>query len=143
MVLITIVSLSWNSDKLGSNFNCDINLLKTMPLLLISTKKSTTFQLIGYTCRFLNKRWILLWKSVKEISPQVTTSESTKSGQGKLISSRFTEKHFQIHNVIKNELTRLSLQVPKKYTPFYSQRTFFKSASALFNFLMNWTSSVA
>ena len=76
-------------------------------------------------------------KSVKEISPQITTSESTKSGRGKLISARFTQKQFQIHDEIKNGLNRLSLQVPKKYTLFYNQRFFFKSVSALLNFLMN------
>ena len=76
-------------------------------------------------------------KSVKEISPQITTSESTKSGRGKLISARFTQKQFQIHDEIKNGLNRLSLQVPKKYTLFYNQRFFFNSVSALLNFLMN------
>ena len=33
MVIITIVSLSSSSDKLGNNFNCDTNLLMTMPSL--------------------------------------------------------------------------------------------------------------
>ena len=39
MVLITIVSLSSSSNKLDNNFNCDTNLLMTMPSLLISNEK--------------------------------------------------------------------------------------------------------
>ena len=37
--LITIVSLSLSSNKLGNNFNCDSNLLMAMSSLLISNKK--------------------------------------------------------------------------------------------------------
>ena len=39
MVLISIVPLSFSSNKLGNNFNCDSNLLIPMSLLLISSKK--------------------------------------------------------------------------------------------------------
>ena len=39
MVLITIVSLSLSSNKLGNNFNCDTNLLIPMSSLLILNKK--------------------------------------------------------------------------------------------------------
>ena len=39
MVVITIVSLSLSSIKLGNNFNCDTNLLMTMSSLSISNKK--------------------------------------------------------------------------------------------------------
>ena len=39
MVLVTIVSLSLSSIKLGNNFNCDTNLLMTMSSSLISNKK--------------------------------------------------------------------------------------------------------
>ena len=34
--------------QLCNNFNCDFNLLIPMSLLLISNKKSTTLQWIGY-----------------------------------------------------------------------------------------------
>ena len=39
MVLITIVSLSLGSNKLGNNFDCDTNLLMPVSSLLISKKK--------------------------------------------------------------------------------------------------------
>ena len=39
MLLITIVSLSLSSNKLGINFNCDTNLLMKISWLLISNKK--------------------------------------------------------------------------------------------------------
>ena len=39
MVLITIVSLSLSSNKLGNNFNCDTHLLIPMSSLLILNKK--------------------------------------------------------------------------------------------------------
>ena len=45
MVLITIVPLSLNSNKLDNNVNCDTNLLMPMSLLLISSKK---LRLLGY-----------------------------------------------------------------------------------------------
>ena len=41
-----IITLS--SNKLGNNFNCDTNLLMTMSSLLISNKKRTILQLVGY-----------------------------------------------------------------------------------------------
>ena len=47
MGLITIVSLSLSSNKLGSNFNCDTNLLMAMSSLLIS-KKQKNYLAIGW-----------------------------------------------------------------------------------------------
>ena len=52
MVLITTVSLSLSSNKLGNNFNYDTSLLMPMLLLLIFFKISTILQLIGcFLCR--------------------------------------------------------------------------------------------
>ena len=48
---------------------------------------------------------------VKEVSPQITISESTKSGQEKLIFSPFTQKQLQIHDGTKNRLNRLSYRL--------------------------------
>ena len=48
MVLITIVSFSLSSNKFGNNFNCDGNLLVSMSSPLISNKKNTILQLIGF-----------------------------------------------------------------------------------------------
>ena len=46
MVLITIVSLSLSSIKLGNSFNCDSNLLMTMSSLLISNKKKNYLTIV-------------------------------------------------------------------------------------------------
>ena len=46
MVLITIVSLSLSSIKLGNNFNCDSNLLMTVSSLLISNKKKNYLTIV-------------------------------------------------------------------------------------------------
>ena len=46
MVLITIVSLSLSSVKLGNNFNCDSNLLMTMSSSLISNKKKNYLTIV-------------------------------------------------------------------------------------------------
>ena len=40
MLLITTVSLSLSSNKLGISFNCDTNLLMKISSLLISNKKN-------------------------------------------------------------------------------------------------------
>ena len=63
------------------------------------------------TCHFLKKRWTLLCKSVKKVSLQITISESTKSGQEKLIFSRFTQKQLQIYDGTENRLNMLSHQL--------------------------------
>ena len=70
MALITIVSLSLSSIKLGNNFNCDIFLLMTVSSLFISNEKSTILQLQywliidwlatnnSFWCRIELKMWI-------------------------------------------------------------------------------------
>ena len=45
---------------------------------------------------YFNERWSRLVKSVKEVSPIITISESKKSGQGRLIFSHNSHrKNFQ------------------------------------------------
>ena len=60
--LITIVSLSSSSNKLGNNFNCDTNLLMRMPSLLISNKKVLSCKWLATNnncwCRKELKMWI-------------------------------------------------------------------------------------
>ena len=51
----------------------------------------------GNLTRFFNKRWTRLYKSVKEVSPQITISESAKSGREQLIFSYDSHKsNFQL-----------------------------------------------
>ena len=72
---------------------------------------------------FFNKKLIRLQKSVEEVSPQITISESKKSGRERLILlTRFIQKQLQIHDGTKNRLNTLShrlllasLEVVTKY----------------------------
>ena len=48
--------------------------------------------------------------SVKEVSPEITISESGKSGLEKLIFSRFMQKQLKIHHGTENRLNTLSHQ---------------------------------
>ena len=57
---------------------------------------------------FWAKIILFLWKSVEDVSPQIKISESTKSGQGKVIFSPFTQKQLEIHDATKNRLNALS-----------------------------------
>ena len=58
---------------------------------------------------FFNKKLIRLQKSVEEVSPQITISESKKSGRERLILlTRFIQKQLQIHDGTKNRLNTLS-----------------------------------
>ena len=58
---------------------------------------------------FFNKKLIRLQKSVEEVSPQITISESKKSGRERLIFlTRFIQKQLQIHDGTKNRLNTLS-----------------------------------
>ena len=63
MVLITIVSLSLSSNKLGNIFNCDINLLMPLSSLLLSNKRVTILNCLAINNSFwchqkLNMWWI-------------------------------------------------------------------------------------
>ena len=180
MALITTVSLSLSSIKLGNNFNCDIYLLMTVSSLFISNKKSTILQLQywliidwlptnnRFWCRmelkmwiscalfeqnrfFLDnvthavlwkKRWTLSWKSVKEVSPPITVSESTKTGRAQLIFSRFTQKQLQIHDGTRNGLKYASIIGTNEIHAFFITNAFF-STQHLLSFLMNWASNHA
>ena len=59
MVLISVVS---SSNKLGNNFNCDTNLLKSMPSLQISNKEVLSCKWLptnnSFWCRQEFKMWI-------------------------------------------------------------------------------------
>ena len=50
-------------------------------------------------------------KSVKEVSPQITISESTKSNWEKLSFLPFTQKQLEIHDGTKNRLNTLLHQL--------------------------------
>ena len=47
----------------------------------------------------------------EEVNPQITISESTKSGGEKLIFSRFTQIQLQIHDGTENRLNTLSHRI--------------------------------
>ena len=64
MVLITIVSLSSSSNKLGNNFNCDTNLLMRMPLLLISNKKVLSCKWLATNNNCWCRKELKIWISV-------------------------------------------------------------------------------
>ena len=64
-------------------------------------EKNQIFLWQSDTCRFLNKGWTRLEKSVKEVSIQINISEFRNTGREKLIFSRFTQKQLQIHNETK------------------------------------------
>ena len=59
-------------------------------------------------CRFLHKIWTLLWKSVKEIIPQITVLEFTKSAREKMTFPPFTQKQLEIYDWTKDILNTLS-----------------------------------
>ena len=66
---------------------------------------------LRYVFTFLKQKVNSFIKSVEEVSPQITISESKKSGREKRIFSRFTQKQLQIHDGIKNSLNTFSYQL--------------------------------
>ena len=89
------------------------------------------------TCCFLNERWTLLQKFVKEVSPEIAILGSSKSGQEKLIFSPFTQEQLQIHDGTKNRLNRLSYRLlegivrgTNEIRAFLEEMILFKTISA-------------
>ena len=66
-MLITIVSLSLCSNKLGNNFDCDTNLMMLMFSLLISNKKVLSCNWLG-----TNKKAVAQTCSVKKVFLEIS-----------------------------------------------------------------------
>ena len=100
-------------EKKKKSFDTSAKLMLFNIFLLTCINMSTCCRLfpivdLRYVFTFLSKRWTRLERSVKEVSSQITISESTNSGREKLIFSWFSQKQLQIHDGTENRLNALS-----------------------------------
>ena len=131
--LITIVSFSLSSNKLGNNFNCASNLLMPISSLLISNKKVLSCNWLATVNNFLGRKELKMWISGALFEQKRFSFDNLTYvvfwAKGELFNknplkgsvhisqfqnprnrtdfSGFTQKQFQIHDKTKNRLNTL------------------------------------